>query len=604
MPLEDDESLRQQLILGLRQHPELFKPIRENIAYDEVLQKTSEKAADEKYATETAANETKFKADLATYQKRKPHAISSMFEKTNQGYLIKPPGSSTTVFWPSASSTQYHVNKDIPAHQIPNQAVHLLSGPGALEHDDIVKQLKDNTPANQAKLQESSNHALGTFVDFLFDNHIKQVLALGSDREDYAEDPFNFKFFDYISKTHTFQQNGTQYTITPADQTVQNTDDKIRKKAITVTKGDQQQTITSYQIPDMKDMGVVEFSDNDYHTLLEIYQNAYAADTKSPLAIHCSGGLGRTGAIALAFQVLHDWDAIFASTPDEDLSTAATDKIAKTLDTFRLVRNYNMVQQPEQVEMAIKLAFAMKQKQRLQATPSQAKRTQPLYKQHDKLLADRESHLPKQHQAEDASQTPKVQTPSTSQSGQAHSSQKPSFWQKIKTAAYQNPKKTIGLLVGATLTGAAAIAVNIIPGVGQVASALLGGVSYALASAAAAGAVAVATGVCVGTAYGIEKAATGKQRARVRANHSDSKLVKPDIHRSSSDIIEKCGGPGSYTGSNDPTHSNGAEVQEDDKKIAAPLNQENQAGADDAQGSETGGDASGEDAESSPVGPT
>jgi len=221
---------------------------------------------------------------------------------------------------------------------------------------------------------------VGRFFDATVFNEKKpvmQVLALGthlSKLDEYG----NFRdFFDYCSgldictlyddyKVISTRINGNVYHYEHYKYTgitgILNSKLKIYKDILTC----KELTVTVYPLEDMfpilLDSDVKEqykYSDQNSlslearkKTLFELYQSSL----KEPLLIHCHSGFGRTGHVILMFEILREFDRIWASGTDEMIAA----EIQNILNRIRESRS-GLVYTEDQFTIAIKNAIILKE---------------------------------------------------------------------------------------------------------------------------------------------------------------------------------------------------------------------------------------------------
>lgn len=180
------------------------------------------------------------------------------------------------------------------------------------KYDDTIKfynanKITDSIYAGEGPDFANRQGSPARYIDFLFNQEIAQIVALGIPTEttarykkDGTEVEVNKGFFDYLTKVpFAVKFNDTVYHV-DAKLRADAADDKeaIKVYDLSITNGDTTQTKTVYHFHQLKDMeAFLPNTEQDKRLLGELEQGV--ADHKATY-VHCAAGLGRTGAAVMS----------------------------------------------------------------------------------------------------------------------------------------------------------------------------------------------------------------------------------------------------------------------------------------------------------------
>jgi protein tyrosine phosphatase len=167
--------------------------------------------------------------------------------------------------------------------------------------------------------------------------NIQAIIAAGK------PDEGQHGYFDYFSSPEQEIATGFRINSEKQDQGKST----ISRYKITITKGDQQKTLTLYHISQMPDFGTAELNEADIRLLYDL-----ANSPERSLVAHCAAGIGRSAAIIFAMALYKNREYIFKIGHSEEISN----RIFNLLGYLREKR-LQAIQTPEQLEQAVRLGI-------------------------------------------------------------------------------------------------------------------------------------------------------------------------------------------------------------------------------------------------------
>ncbi|MEO8400799.1 MAG: protein-tyrosine phosphatase family protein [Gammaproteobacteria bacterium] len=206
-----------------------------------------------------------------------------------------------------------------------------------------------------------SNHASAFFKEVLINPtaNVSAVLVLGKATDGRDNKRTVKGFLDYFTPEsidkETLEQIEKELNIKISRKKVAG-DDGVEHFEITISPGvaaspkslKEPKVINVYQLPIFEDFGtLIQIKVPLIQKLLKIHLS------EGNLSIHCSAGLGRTGAIELAYVLFDNYEKFYGKNGEPDFKA-----IHNTLEELRILRP-SLVQEDGQYEMAIALGMKL-----------------------------------------------------------------------------------------------------------------------------------------------------------------------------------------------------------------------------------------------------